>query len=94
MQTQSQFTSPESDLAATEAAMKVLEMTLPMVARGLPPAERERFENALLNVAVNRLMHAEGASAAATILWRIADAMASGQVPDRDRAIEITCLDA
>ena len=36
------------------------------------------FNNALLNIAVNRFVAIEGCEGSATILWRIADALVSG----------------
>ena len=36
------------------------------------------FNNALLNIAVNRFVAIEGSQGSATILWRIADALSNG----------------
>ena len=50
------------------------------------------FNNALLNVAVNRFVATEGCQGSATILWRLADALNNGAYGSAP--LELTQLDA
>jgi hypothetical protein len=50
------------------------------------------FNNALLNVAVNRFVATEGCQGSATILWRLADALNNGAYGNA--LLELTQLDA
>jgi hypothetical protein len=50
------------------------------------------FNNALLNVAVNRFVATEGCQGSATILWRLADALNNGAYGNAP--LELTQLDA
>ena len=50
------------------------------------------FNNALLNVAVNRFVATEGCHGSATILWRLADALNNGAYGSAP--LELTQLDA
>jgi hypothetical protein len=82
----------DADLVATERAMHVLEAGLTRIRNGLDPDEQGRFENALLNVAVSRAADKLGFSFTATVLWRMADSMATGRIPEHDAPIELTHL--
>ena len=50
------------------------------------------FNNALLNIAVNRFVATEGCQGCATILWRLADALSNGGYGSSP--LELTQLDA
>ena len=44
-------------------------------------------------MAVNRIVNVEGPVFTATILWRLADALQSGQIPSAEQPIDLTRLD-
>jgi hypothetical protein len=50
--------------------------------------------NALLNLAIERILAEEGRAATATILLRLADLVASGQRPEGTRGFALTGHDA
>ena len=50
------------------------------------------FNNALLNIAVNRFVATEGCQGSATILWRLADALNNGAYGNGP--LELTHFDA
>jgi hypothetical protein len=58
--------------------------------RDIPPAQREYIANALLNVAVTRMLKEEGALQTASILVRLGDAVATGnEAPTPEQAIDL-----
>ena len=77
----------------TEMAMEVLSQLIPGALDHASAEVRNRFDNALLNMAVNRIVKAEGSVFTATILWRLADALQSGQTPSAEQPIDLTRLD-
>ena len=82
--------SIDPDVVHTEIAMLVLDRMNPDILEETGPAVRARFDNALLNLAVSRLVAAEGAMAAATILWRLADVVQSGTHATSDNPADLT----
>ena len=52
------------------------------------------FGNALLNLAVNKILDDEGPGVAATILLRMADAISSGVQPEGTLAVRLNKVDA
>ena len=78
----------------THAAMLYLSTLIPTALENAPPELVERFDNALLNVAINRLVDAEGPERAATLLYRIVDVLQTGRVPTWERAVDLCRLDA
>ncbi|MEM7364766.1 MAG: hypothetical protein AAF525_12135 [Pseudomonadota bacterium] len=80
----------DPDAVHTEIAMQVLDRMIPDILDQNGPAVRARFDNALLNLAVNRLVAAEGTSTAATILWRLADVIQSGVDATPDKPADLT----
>jgi len=60
----------------------------------VPPAQREYIANALLNLAVTRMLHEAGNTQTASILLRLGDVVASGHVPAPHRAVDLTGFDA
>lgn len=82
--------SIDPDVVHTEIAMQVLDRMIPDILEENGPAVRARFDNALLNLAVSRLVAAEGAVAAATILWRLADVVQSGTHATSDNPADLT----
>ena len=77
----------------TELAMEVLSQLIPEALDQASADVRSRFDNALLNMAVNRIVNVEGPVFTATILWRLADALQSGQTPSAEQPIDLTRLD-
>ena len=77
----------------TELAMEVLSQLIPEALDQASADVRSRFDNALLNMAVNRIVNVEGPVFTATILWRWADALQSGQTPSAEQPIDLTRLD-
>ena len=86
--------SQDSEARQTEVAMTILQDMVPAALDAAGPQVRARFDNALLNVAVHRILDVEGEQVTATILMRLADARMSGQVPKPGCAIDLTSLDA
>ena len=69
----------DPDAYHTLQAMRALERLVPSSLDRAAPPVRAKLNNALLNVAVNRLVEAEGRTAAAVILGRLADVLHNGQ---------------
>ena len=86
-------TTIDPDAPYTRVAMHALARFVPSSLDDAPEAVRARFNNALLNVAVHRLIEVEGQTAAATILWRIGDVLQDGYLPTPDHPIELTRQD-
>lgn len=76
----------------TEIAMRILQSMVPEVLTLAGPSVQARFDNALLNIAVNRIVEAEGAQRASTILFRLADAVSTGPTPEPGSPVDLTCL--
>ena len=77
----------------TELAMDALSQLIPESLNHASVDFRSGFDNALLNMAVNRIVNVEGPVFTATILWRLADALQSGQTPSAEQPIDLTRLD-
>lgn len=60
----------------------------------VPPAQREYIANALLNLAVMRMLKEEGNTQTASILLRLGDVVADGHAPPPQRAVDLTGLNA
>lgn len=61
----------------------------------IPPSQREYIANALLNVAVTRMLKEEGAMQTATILARLGDVVSSGNdAPHPERAVDLSRFDS
>ena len=73
----------------TLEAMAILQRLTPDV---LTPRLRNCFDNALLNVAVHRVIEVEGAQRTATILLRLAEAVLAEANPQEP--VELTALHA
>ena len=83
----------DPDAYYTNLAMRALSRLVPDALADAPDSIRERFDNALLNVAVNRVVEAEGRTATATILWRLADVLQDGRVATPHRPVDLTGCD-
>ena len=62
--------------------------------RDIPASQREYIANALLNVAVTRMLKEEGPMLTATILARLGDVVSTGnEAPSPQRAIDLGRFD-
>ncbi|MEM7077403.1 MAG: hypothetical protein AAF513_02130 [Pseudomonadota bacterium] len=77
----------------TQAAMAAVEDWLAGAQLELPPNQVSRLDNALLNVAVNRILALEGSVCTATLLVRLADAISAEPRPVIDRPIDLSRMD-
>lgn len=74
--------------------MRLIDDRLQRFVQTLPGRYQRLTSNALLNLAFNRLVAVEGADRAATILYRLADLMASRRQPSGDEAFSLTGHDS
>jgi hypothetical protein len=74
------------EVAQLQSVMQRIQSTLIAV----PQAQREYIANALLNRAVSRMLKEEGNTQTASILMRLCDAVAKGEHPPPQRAIDLT----
>jgi len=81
-------------ISALDSAMHVLEEKMLTVFEQTPLDLRASFDNALLNLAVNRIIAMEGEQVTSGILWRLADVIASGVKPTIEEPVELTGYDA
>ena len=59
----------------------------------IPPAHRHYIANALLNMAVGRMLQEEGNAQTSTILMRLGDYVASSRnAPAPERAVDLTTI--
>ena len=76
----------------TQLAMQTINDSLSDLIASEPTEIQERFTNALLNIAVHRLIHDEGSNTAASILWRLVDIIQNDPNAMRDHPIELNQL--
>ena len=91
--TNSKSANVDVDALHTEQAMQILQRMIPESLRAAGPAVEGRFDNAMLNIAVNRILEVEGAARTATILLRLADAVGQQVVPEVGAPIDLSKLD-
>ena len=72
----------------TQLAMQTINDSLSDLIASEPTEIQERFTNALLNIAVHRLIHDEGSNTAASILWRLVDIIQNDPNAMLDQPIE------
>ena len=82
----------DKDLQAVAGWMQEFEEKMQEIDLELNLRTITNFNNALLNIAVNRFVAIEGSQGSATILWRIADALSNGGYGNEP--LEINQLDA
>ena len=76
----------------TQLAMQTINNSLSDLIASEPTEIQERFTNALLNIAVHRLIHDEGSNTAASILWRLVDIIQNDPNAMLDQPIELNQL--
>jgi hypothetical protein len=81
----------DSDLQAVANWMEEIDAKMQEIDLELNLRTITNFNNALLNIAVNRFVATEGCQGSATILWRLADALSNGAYGSEP--LEITRLD-
>ena len=70
-------------IAELQTVMRLIDVLLEEVSAAAPPGQRALIPNALLNLAVERILAEQAAGPAATILYRLADLIAEGKRPAR-----------
>ena len=81
------------DLQKTVKAMELLDTWIARLQEQFAPDIVDRFDNALLNIAVHRLVDEEGAKKTATMLYRLAEIIAEGKERSFENPVELTKLD-
>lgn len=81
----------ELQIAQIQAVMLRIQSAL----RGIPREQREYVANALLNMAVSKLIKEEGGARTATLFLRLGDVIASNpSVPTSEQAIDLSRVDS
>ena len=81
------------DLQKTVKAMELLDTWIARLQEQFAPDSVDRFDNALLNIAVHRLVDEEGARKTATMLFRLAEIIAEGKDRSFENPVELNKLD-
>jgi hypothetical protein len=81
-------------IAELRAVMRLMDGRLDEVVAALPARRRPLVPNALLNLAVERILAEEGQEATAAILQRLAELVASGQRPEGSQGFALSGRDA
>ena len=74
------------------AQLQLVMQRIQCMLHDVPAAQREYIANALLNLAVARMVKQEGTMQTASILARLGDVVASGNQPPPQRAVDLTCM--
>jgi len=80
----------DDDCALEVAQLQSVMHRIQYMLRDVPQAQREYIANALLNLAVSRMLKEEGHSQTASILMRLGDAVGSGEVPPPERPVDLS----
>ncbi len=84
----------QHSVAELQRVMRLIDDRLDEAVVVVPPRQRELVPNALLNLAVARLIQDTGTAGAATILHRLAALVAHHGVPAAEEAYTLTGHDA
>jgi hypothetical protein len=87
-------TSPSHEIDDIQAVMRFLKVRLDAGCAAVPTRLRPWIPNALLNLAVERILMVESPEAAASILMRLADLITSGVRPAESNAFRLNGHDA
>jgi hypothetical protein len=82
------------EVADLQSVMRLIEDRLADIAAAIPERKRPLVSNALLNLAIERILATEGPATAGDILQRIADLIHAGEKPKGDDAFRLTGYDA
>lgn len=80
----------DDDCAIEVAQLQSVMHRIQCMLHDVPQAQREYIANALLNLAVSRMLKEEGHSQTASILMRLGDAVGSGEAPPAERPVDLT----
>jgi hypothetical protein len=69
------------EIAELQTVMRLIDVLLEEVSTTAPPGQRALIPNALLNLAVEHMLAEQTPGSAATILYRLAELIASGTQP-------------
>ena len=83
----------DPQLKHTEMAMRALQDLVPTALNFAPMEVQETFNNAMLNIAVNRILALEGPTITATLLWRLSDRMADATQSELRKPVDLMALD-
>ena len=86
--------SPNDEITELQTVMRLIDLLLEEASATLAPGRLLLMPNALLNLAVERMLAAQNAESIATILYRLADLIANGDRPEGSRAFPLTGHDA
>lgn len=82
----------DDDCGIEVAQLQSVMQRIQSMLHDVPQAQREYIANALLNLAVSRMVKEEGMTQTASILMRLGDVVASGEHPPPQRAVDLTRL--
>lgn len=82
------------EIADLQTVMRLIDVLLEEISAAAPPAQRALIPNALLNLAVERILAEEAAGPAATILYRLAELITEGERPRGSDAFPLNRHDA
>ncbi len=80
----------EVDIANIELAMQTLYKLIPAALDQAPKEVQDKFNNALLNIAINRIIEVEGRPDTVKILLRLVNALINDCVPIPGHPIALT----
>lgn len=80
----------DDDCAIEVAQLQSVMHRIQCLLHDVPQAQREYIANALLNLAVSRMLKEEGHSQTASILMRLGDAVGGGDAPPPERPVDLS----
>jgi hypothetical protein len=83
-----------NEIADLQSVMRLIEDRLADIAAAIPERNRPLVSNALLNLAIERILAAEGPALTGEMLHRLADLIRAGEKPEGDDAFRLTGYDA
>jgi len=86
--------STADQVADLQTVMRLIDVVLEEVSAAAPPGHQALIPNALLNLAIDRILAEETPGAAATILYRLAELLADGKRPQGSDAFPLNGHDA
>jgi trans-aconitate methyltransferase len=83
-----------ADIIELQTVMRVIDALLDEAVAAMPPDHLPLLPNALLNLAIERMLAARTPASIATILYRLADLIGAGERPEGSHAFPLTGHDA
>ncbi|HEY5808711.1 MAG TPA: hypothetical protein VIT67_12115 [Povalibacter sp.] len=84
----------DDDCGIEVAQLQTVMHRIQCMLHGVPAAEREYIANALLNLAIARMLKESGQSQTASILLRLGDVVANSDPPPPQRAVDLTSVNS